>query len=70
MFGAVRPVAGRYTGYVLPAHTETNVICFQWLRTTSACVKRYKDSDDAVRNYDAEPQLNFGIAKLTVILGN
>ena len=23
-----RPVASRYTGYALPAHTETTVICF------------------------------------------
>jgi hypothetical protein len=24
-----RPVAGRYTGYAFPAHTETSVIYFQ-----------------------------------------
>ena len=53
-----------------PAHTETSVICFQWLRTTSACVEHCKDSDDDLLNNDAEPQLNFNIVKLTVGLGD
>jgi len=31
--------------------------------------QNYKFSDDAVLNYDAEPQINFSIAKLTVGFG-